>query len=97
MHAEMTWHDQVIMFGPECDKNQSKAPATTGVRPPVALYLYCDDVDAQYARAVAGGAKGEMPPQDMFWGDRICLLTDPDGYIWNFATHTGRTAPFPCS
>jgi uncharacterized glyoxalase superfamily protein PhnB len=95
MHAEVTWHDVVIMFGPECPKNKSQAPASSGVRPAVALYLYCDDVDAQYARATAAGAQGEMPPQDMFYGDRVCMLTDPDGYIWNFATHTGRFSPCP--
>jgi PhnB protein len=31
-----------------------------------------------------------VPPADMFWGDRMCSLTDPDGHTWNFATHTGK-------
>ena len=95
MHAEVTWKDAVIMFGPECDQNQSKAPVSTGVHPPVSLYLYCEDVDALYARATAAGAKSETPPQDMFWGDRVCKLIDPDGHSWGFATHTGRTTPPP--
>jgi uncharacterized glyoxalase superfamily protein PhnB len=96
MHADLTWHDAVIMIGPECEQNQSKAPVTTGVRSAVGLYLYCDDVDAQYARATAAGAKAHMPPTDMFWGDRICCVIDLDGHIWSFATHTGCTAPNPC-
>ena len=33
------------------------------------------------------GAKAVFPPQNMFWGDRICKLTDPDGHVWNFATN----------
>jgi uncharacterized glyoxalase superfamily protein PhnB len=96
MHAEVTWKDAVIMFGPECDQNQSKAPVTTGTRSPAALYLYCEDVDAVYARATAAGAEGSLPPQDMFWGDRTCQLTDPDGHLWCFATHTGRFSERPC-
>jgi uncharacterized glyoxalase superfamily protein PhnB len=95
MHAEVTWNDQVIMLGPECPQNQSKAPVSSGVSSPASLYLYCEDVDALYARATAAGAAGEMPPQDMFWGDRVGKVTDPDGYTWWFATHTGRTAPPP--
>jgi uncharacterized glyoxalase superfamily protein PhnB len=95
MHAEMTWNGAVIMFGPECPKNKSTAPVNSGVRPAVSLYLYCTDVDALYARAVAAGATGEQPPQDMFWGDRVCQLADPDGHLWAFGTHTGCTAPYP--
>jgi uncharacterized glyoxalase superfamily protein PhnB len=96
LHAEVTWHDVVIMFGPECEQSHTKAPVTLGAPPSVSLYLYCDDVDAQYARATAAGAKIVQAPQDMFWGDRVCRLNDPDGHLWCFATHTGRTAPFPC-
>lgn len=96
LHAEVTWHDTVIMFGPECSQNKSAAPVTSGVRPAVAMYLYCDDVDALHARAIAAGATSEQAPQDMFWGDRVCKLIDPEGHIWAFGTHTGCTAPYPC-
>ena len=30
---------------------------------PVGLYVYCDDVDALYARATAAKAKADGPPQ----------------------------------
>src|SRR5262245_49560042 len=81
-HAEMSWEDAVIMFGPECPQFENKAPATSKVATPVTLYLYCADVDALFARATAAGAKVDMPPQDMFWGDRVCRVTDPDGHSW---------------
>jgi PhnB protein len=32
-HAEMSWHDCVIMFGPESSQNPCKAPVTLGVPP----------------------------------------------------------------
>ncbi len=87
-HGEVTYRDALIMLGPECPVgNPAKAPASTGITSPVTLYLYCDDVDALCARAVAAGAKVHMPPQDMFWGDRICKLIDPDGHMWCFATN----------
>ena len=40
------------------------------------------DVDAAYKRAVDEGASPEMPPTDMFWGDRYSWLRDPFGHIW---------------
>ena len=51
------------------------------------LFLYVEDVDAAFARAVAAGAKVQMPVQDMFWGDRYGRLEDPFGHVWSLATH----------
>jgi uncharacterized glyoxalase superfamily protein PhnB len=92
-HAEMVYRDALIMFGPEGAGGECKAPATLGVQPPVALCVYCDDVDALFARATAAGARVGFPPQDMFWGDRLCKLTDPDGHVWNFATNIADFDP----
>lgn len=94
-HAEMTWHDAMVMFGkvPESSECPSKPPAKTGVVSPIVPYLYCEDVDALYARATAAGAEGLKPPQDMFYGDRVCTLKDPDGYWWNFATNVADFDP----
>jgi PhnB protein len=95
-HCEMVWNDSLIMFGPEMSNGgPCKAPVTLGVQSPVSLYVYCDDVDGLSARAQKAGAKLEMAPQDMFYGDRVCKLIDPDGHSWYFATHTGRKAPPP--
>jgi uncharacterized glyoxalase superfamily protein PhnB len=57
------------------------------------MYVYCEDVDALCDRAWKAGAKVEVAPQDMFWGDRMCKLVDPDGHVWNFATHVGHVQP----
>jgi uncharacterized glyoxalase superfamily protein PhnB len=29
-------------------------------------------------------------PADQFWGDRIAVFKDPDGYHWTFATNVGE-------
>jgi uncharacterized glyoxalase superfamily protein PhnB len=92
-HAEVSWRGQVVMFGPESLQNPCKSPATLGIRPPSGLYIYVDDVDALFKRATAAGAKVDKAPADMFWGDRVCGLIDPDGHIWSFGTNVADFDP----
>lgn len=93
-HTEMVYRDALIMFGPEgCSSDTCKAPATLGINSPVGLYVYCDDVDALFQRATAAGAQVGFPPTTMFWGDRLCKLSDPDGHVWNFATNVADFDP----
>lgn len=91
IHVELVWHDMVIMLGksgaPGCP---AQVPAVSGVTSPTSLYLYCEDVDAIYQDALAAGAKSQAKPMQMFWGDRICTITDPDGHAWTFATKTSE-------
>jgi PhnB protein len=49
--------------------------------------LYIDDVDAQFKRAVAAGARALRPVADQFYGDRSGTLEDPFGHVWTLATH----------
>lgn len=86
-HAEMVWQGSTFMLGGEGGPNPCRTPTSSGTRSPVSLYVYCQDVDQMYKRAVAEGAKSEAQPQDMFWGDRMCSVTDPDGHSWSFATN----------
>ncbi|GAB3627191.1 glyoxalase [Pandoraea terrae] len=87
MHVEMFYKGQLIlMFAPEgAFGSTAKSPKSAGIEASQSFYVYCDDVDAHYARATAEGARGIMPPEDQFWGDRFCQLEDPDGYRWGFA------------
>ena len=93
MHAEVVWRDGVVMFGPESPQNQCKAPTTLGIRPPVGLYIYVDDVDSLFKRATSAGAKVDRPLTDMFYGDRTCTLIDPDGHLWSFGTNIADFDP----
>ena len=52
------------------------------------MFLYVQDVDAAFLRAVGAGATVKMPVADMFWGDRAGSIKDPFGYTWMIATHT---------
>ena len=87
LHAEMKYKDQVIMIGKEGAHCNTYAPVTSGVASPVSLYLYVDDVDNFYKHAVEAGAKSKQAPELMFWGDKICNFTDPDGHSWSFGTN----------
>ena len=51
------------------------------------LYVYTEDVDALYAQVIEAGAGDGFSPREMPWGDRVCLVFDPDGHAWNIATN----------
>lgn len=53
----------------------------------VFLYLYLEDTDAAYRRALEAGATSLEEPQDMFYGDRRAMVKDPFGNTWQIATH----------
>ncbi|HEV3430621.1 MAG TPA: VOC family protein [Paraburkholderia sp.] len=89
MHVEMTYHDQlIVMFAPEgAFGSTARTPKSSDAIAPQSFYLYVDDVDAVYARALAAGAKSLSEPQDQFWGDRFAQVEDLDGYRWALARH----------
>lgn len=60
---------------------------------PVSVHIYVPDVDAFAARAVKEGAQITMPVADQFWGDRFCMMVDPFGHHWSFATHKLEMTP----
>jgi uncharacterized glyoxalase superfamily protein PhnB len=58
---------------------------------PAFLYLYVEDTDATYQRALRAGAKSLEAPTDMPYGDRRAMVKDPFGNDWQIATY--RKAP----
>ena len=47
-----------------------------------AHYLFVNDVDAVYQRAIEYGGRSEFPPQDMDYNDRQAGIVDPCGNYW---------------
>jgi PhnB protein len=90
-HAEIRIGDSCIMLADEFP-GMSCAP-TPGAMNPSALFLYLEDVDATFNRAVAAGARVDMPLANQFWGDRYGKLTDPFGHQWSLAQHVEDVAP----
>lgn len=54
---------------------------------PTMFFLYVDDVETWYQRAVAAGATSISEPEDKPYGGRVGGVTDPFGNIWYIATH----------
>jgi uncharacterized glyoxalase superfamily protein PhnB len=57
---------------------------------PAFLYLYVEDADTVYRRALAAGATALEEPDDMPYGDRRAMVRDPGGNIWQIATYKGE-------
>jgi len=51
------------------------------------LFMYVEDADAVFKKAVQAGAKYIQKPEDQFWGDRTGVLEDIAGNQWWIATH----------
>ncbi len=77
---------------PEFSGGKSQSPtALKGT--PVTIHHYVENCDAAIQRAQDAGATVLMPAQDMFWGDRYGVVTDPYGHKWAFATHIKDVTP----
>lgn len=84
MHAEVKIGDSMVMLG---DAN-AEWKAVPGV-----LYLYVEDADAVYQRALDAGATSIMAPVDQFYGDRHGGVKDFAGNLWWIATHKEDVPP----
>ena len=82
MHAELKIGDSRIMVN---DVMMGKGPRALGGSP-ASLWLFVEDCDQLFNRAVGAGAKVKMEMQDQFWGDRGGAVADPEGYTWWIAT-----------
>ena len=87
MHAEVRIGDSRIMLNDAM--MGGRGPKALGGSP-ASLWIYVEDCDALFSRAIAaggqvlGGPMGQM--QDQFWGDRAGTFSDPHGYRWTIAT-----------
>ena len=53
---------------------------------PSMFYLYVDDVDKWYERAIAGGALAAGEPAETSYGERVASVNDPFGNLWYLAS-----------
>jgi uncharacterized glyoxalase superfamily protein PhnB len=83
-HAEVKIGDSFVMLSD-----------ATGEYKPVEsqLYVYVDDIDVTYKRALEAGATSVREPKNQFYGDRSASVRDPTGNIWGIATHVEDVSP----
>ena len=87
LHAEMRFGPGVIALGSTKDDE-------LGMRTPRALggvnqgtYVYVEDVEAHYNRAVDAGAEMVRPLEDTDYGSREYTARDLEGNLWAFGTY----------
>ena len=91
-HAEIKIGDSIIMLGGTPQASGLRSPQSLGGST-VSIFLYLEDVDSTFKKALAAGAKEAQPLADQFWGDRYGRLTDPFGHSWSLATHKEDVSP----
>ena len=84
MHADLKIGNSHILVNDVMDGSDHGNPR--GSR--AALWLYVENSDEVFDRAVRAGGTVQMPMADQFWGDRAGSVIDPAGYTWWIATHT---------
>ncbi len=72
MHAEINIDESVIMFAESTDEYPSQNSA---------LFIYVDNADETYRKALQEGAKSISEPADQSYG-RSCGVNDPFGNTW---------------
>jgi PhnB protein len=82
-HVELKIGDSVVVL-------------ETGDPPPsfataASVYVYVDNVDLAYKRAIAAGAQSVARPEDKPYDERGAGVKDSFGNTWWIATYTGAT------
>ncbi|MGH9454309.1 MAG: VOC family protein [Terriglobia bacterium] len=83
VHAKVRIGDSVIEMGEAHGQYQPM---------PTMLYLYVEDVDGLYQRAIRAGGTSMQPPTDQPYGDRNAHVKDAFGNSWCLATHVKDVA-----
>jgi uncharacterized glyoxalase superfamily protein PhnB len=83
-HAEVQIGDSTVMISDSTPEWKARSSL---------LYLYVEDVDAVYKRALEAGATAVREPANQFYGDRSGGVTDPVGNYWGIATHIEDVLP----
>ena len=73
LHCALRIGDAVVELGEPEDR--------AGI-PTNGMFLFVEDVDAVYARALEAGATSYRPPEVQPYGMRSAIVKDPAGYLW---------------
>jgi PhnB protein len=85
-HAEVLIGDSVVMLADEAPEMMARSAKSIGGSP-ISIMLYVENVDEQFAKAIAAGGRELRPVTNQFYGDRSGTLEDPFGLTWTIGTH----------
>ena len=80
-HAEIKIGGSVLMMG---------TPMEDLIAMPAGFYVYVDDCDTVYHKALTAGATSVLEPKDYPHGDRYGGVRDFAGNLWWIVTHIGK-------
>ncbi len=83
MHADLQIGDSRVMMS-----EAMQQPPTQS-----SIWLYTNDADSWWKRALAAGAEVRVPISTMFWGDRWGVVADKFGNNWSIAQHVEDVSP----
>ena len=83
-HAEIKIGNSIVMMADSTAQYRSI---------PSQLYVYVDNVDYTYERAMKAGGTSEQEPTTQFYGDRTAAVKDPTGNVWWIAAHVEDISP----
>ncbi len=92
IHAEIKIGNSIIMLNDEMPQINCNSPQSLGGTGS-SIFLYVNNADATFNKAISAGAKPLMPLMDAFWGDRFGSIQDPFGHVWSIATHKKDMTP----
>ncbi len=92
MHAEIKIGDSRVMLNDEQPQMGALSPQSVGGASS-GIFLYVENTDDVFNKAISAGAKSLMPPMDAFWGDRFGSIIDPFGHVWSIATRKKDMTP----
>jgi PhnB protein len=84
VHAEVRIRDALVMIG--------ETPGPEDAQP-ASLFLYVEDADATYRRALKAGGVSVAEPETKFYGERMGGIADPSGNTWWISTHVEDVTP----
>lgn len=83
-HAELKIRDSILMIGQARGEHKPM---------PVMMYLYVEDADAAYEKAVKAGGQSVMEPTNQFYGDRSGGVKDANDNQWWVASRVEELTP----
>ncbi|HKF49630.1 MAG TPA: VOC family protein [Terracidiphilus sp.] len=87
VHGELEVADSLVMLGLTAEHDEWKSPKSINGDITGRLFIFVDNIDDHYKRAVSCGATILEEPKDQFYGDRVYHCADLEGHHWKFAQH----------
>ena len=84
LHAMLRLGDSPLLMADSWPGSWESGPKQNTT---ASMWIYVEDCDKLFNRAVEAGCQSKVSMNDAFWGDRFGKVQDPFGHVWSIATH----------